>query len=216
MSGAGRSCAPGRGGRDDGSMAERSSRRSAGRRTSAASTRALRDCASSSRLPARAGPDALKRARRAGVMTVGSGMQAMFGTRSENLKTDMDEYMRGHGEVVGAPAPAARPSASAAPSALPSTSLTSSFARARARSLMRWAARRTSRAWRRSRSRVFGWSFATRQDGRGARTKAGVLGVWRLSDAMMGSDRWRGCGGSRCGHGRRSRGVAGRSAPSST
>lgn len=44
---------------------------------------------------ARASPDALRTLGAAGVMTVGSGMQAVFGTRSENLKTDMDEYMQG-------------------------------------------------------------------------------------------------------------------------
>jgi PTS system glucose-specific IIC component len=42
----------------------------------------------------RASPDALKALGAAGVMKVGSGMQAIFGTRSENLKTDMEEYMR--------------------------------------------------------------------------------------------------------------------------
>jgi len=26
----------------------------------------------------------------------GSGVQAIFGTKSDNLKTDMDEYMRNH------------------------------------------------------------------------------------------------------------------------
>ena len=35
--------------------------------------------------------------RAAGVMKVGSGMQAIFGTRSENLKTDMEEYMKSAG-----------------------------------------------------------------------------------------------------------------------
>ena len=41
----------------------------------------------------RADPGALKALGASGVMTVGSGMQAIFGTRSENLKTDMEEYM---------------------------------------------------------------------------------------------------------------------------
>lgn len=34
----------------------------------------------------------------AGVVVVGSGVQAIFGTRSENLKTDMDEYLRTAGD----------------------------------------------------------------------------------------------------------------------
>jgi glucose PTS system EIICB or EIICBA component len=36
----------------------------------------------------------LKRLGASGVLQVGNGMQAIFGTRSENLKTDMEEYMR--------------------------------------------------------------------------------------------------------------------------
>jgi glucose PTS system EIICB or EIICBA component len=51
----------------------------------------------------RASPEALKALGASGVMTVGSGMQAIFGTRSENLKTDMEEYMKSAGAVVAAP-----------------------------------------------------------------------------------------------------------------
>jgi len=39
----------------------------------------------------------LRRLGATGVMTVGSGMQAIFGTRSENLKTDMEEYLKSQG-----------------------------------------------------------------------------------------------------------------------
>nr|WP_294516700.1 PTS glucose transporter subunit IIBC [uncultured Rhodopila sp.] len=49
----------------------------------------------------------------AGVMQVGESFQAIFGTRSENLKTDMDEFLR---QDVGA-APAAKPAAPRAPAA---------------------------------------------------------------------------------------------------
>ncbi len=42
----------------------------------------------------RANPDELKRLGASGVMKVGNGMQAIFGTRSENLKTDMEEYLQ--------------------------------------------------------------------------------------------------------------------------
>ncbi len=42
----------------------------------------------------RASPDTLKALGAAGVVQVGGGLQAIFGTRSENLKTDMEEYMR--------------------------------------------------------------------------------------------------------------------------
>jgi PTS system glucose-specific IIC component len=56
----------------------------------------------------RASPEALKALGAAGVMKVGSGMQAIFGTRSENLKTDMEEYMKSAGARVAAP-PVATP-----------------------------------------------------------------------------------------------------------
>lgn len=55
----------------------------------------------------RANADALRQLGASGVVTVGSGMQAVFGTRSENLKTDMEEYMESVG-AVAAPPPAAR------------------------------------------------------------------------------------------------------------
>ncbi len=62
----------------------------------------------------KASPAALKALGASGVMQVGNGMQAIFGTRSENLKTAMDEYMRAGG--VGATAPVApAPSGRSAP-----------------------------------------------------------------------------------------------------
>jgi PTS system glucose-specific IIC component len=51
----------------------------------------------------KASAEALKALGATGVLQVGGGMQAIFGTRSENLKTAMDEYMRAGG--AGAPAP---------------------------------------------------------------------------------------------------------------
>jgi PTS system glucose-specific IIC component len=45
----------------------------------------------------KASPAALKALGASGVMQVGNGMQAIFGTRSENLKTAMEEYMRAGG-----------------------------------------------------------------------------------------------------------------------
>ena len=41
-----------------------------------------------------ANPAELRRLGAAGVVQVGDGVQAIFGTRSENLKTDMEEFMR--------------------------------------------------------------------------------------------------------------------------
>jgi PTS system glucose-specific IIC component len=63
-----------------------------------------------------ASADALRALGAAGVLQVGGGMQAIFGTRSENLKTDMDEYLRAGGapavgpaRAAGTPAPAPAP-----------------------------------------------------------------------------------------------------------
>jgi glucose PTS system EIICB or EIICBA component len=51
-----------------------------------------------------ASAEALRGLGAAGVVQVGGGMQAIFGTRSENLKTDMEEYIRaGGGAALGAP-----------------------------------------------------------------------------------------------------------------
>jgi glucose PTS system EIICB or EIICBA component len=55
----------------------------------------------------KASPEQLKALGATGVVQVGSGMQAIFGTRSENLKTAMDEYMRAGGAGVAAPVVAA-------------------------------------------------------------------------------------------------------------
>ncbi len=55
---------------------------------------------------ARADAERLKALGASGVMVVGSGIQAIFGTRSENLKTDMEEYLKVAGpeaELGGAP-----------------------------------------------------------------------------------------------------------------
>jgi PTS system glucose-specific IIC component len=41
--------------------------------------------------------DKLKQLGAAGVVVVAGGVQAIFGTKSDNLKTDMDEWMRSHG-----------------------------------------------------------------------------------------------------------------------
>src|SRR5688572_8556190 len=62
----------------------------------------------------KASPAALKALGASGVMQVGNGMQAIFGTRSENLKTAMDEYMRSAG-AIAAPAAVAAPAARGAP-----------------------------------------------------------------------------------------------------
>jgi PTS system glucose-specific IIC component len=55
--------------------------------------------------PAKASPDRLKALGAAGVVTVGNNLQAIFGTRSENLKSDMEEYLRAGGAEAAALAP---------------------------------------------------------------------------------------------------------------
>lgn len=51
----------------------------------------------------------LKALGAAGVVVVGSGVQAIFGTLSENLKTDMEEYLRTAGDEADLPQGAAAP-----------------------------------------------------------------------------------------------------------
>jgi PTS system glucose-specific IIC component len=63
---------------------------------------------------AKASPARLKTLGAAGVMNVGKNLQAVFGTRSENLKSDMEAYLKTAGadhdeDVVAAPASAAAP-----------------------------------------------------------------------------------------------------------
>jgi len=57
-----------------------------------------------------ASAEALRSLGAAGVVQVGGGMQAVFGTRSENLKTDIEEYLRASGApALDQPAPAPAP-----------------------------------------------------------------------------------------------------------
>ncbi len=51
--------------------------------------------------------DRLKSLGAAGVMRVGNGVQAIFGTRSENLKTDMEDYLLSSGAVISGDGPRA-------------------------------------------------------------------------------------------------------------
>lgn len=55
----------------------------------------------------RANPERLKQLGAVGVVDVGSGLQAIFGTRSENLKTEMEEYLAIAGEDAELAEPAA-------------------------------------------------------------------------------------------------------------
>ncbi|HJU87996.1 MAG TPA: PTS glucose transporter subunit IIBC [Gemmatimonadaceae bacterium] len=53
--------------------------------------------------PSLAKPDELRALGATGVVKVGGGMQAIFGTRSENLKTEMEEYMAAAGVAPATP-----------------------------------------------------------------------------------------------------------------
>src|SRR4030095_6758666 len=62
----------------------------------------------------KANPDKLKALGAAGVVIVGDGVQAIFGTQSENLKTEMQEYLKTAGpeaDEVEAPSPVQAPRA---------------------------------------------------------------------------------------------------------
>lgn len=50
--------------------------------------------------PSKADDAKLKALGATGVMHIGSGIQAVFGTASENLKTDMEEYLQTHSQNV--------------------------------------------------------------------------------------------------------------------
>ncbi|HEX6536069.1 MAG TPA: glucose PTS transporter subunit EIIB, partial [Gemmatimonadaceae bacterium] len=139
---------------------------------------------------ARANADALRALGATGVVKVGSGVQAIFGTRSENLKTDMEEYMRSAGGD-GAAAPALAPAAaSRASSAIVPTPAQRERAAAIAAGLggERNIVHVEPVALTRLRAEV-------RDPGaidEGALAAAGASGVWRVSDdvvhVIMGED----------------------------
>ena len=57
----------------------------------------------------KANPEKLKALGAAGVVTVGNNLQAIFGPKSDNLKTDMEEYLRTAGPEAELPEGAAAP-----------------------------------------------------------------------------------------------------------
>jgi PTS system glucose-specific IIC component len=69
--------------------------------------------------PSRVDQARLKALGASGVVVVGNGIQAIFGPLSENLKTDMDEYLKhSAGDGVQPPVPAPAPAAAAPPPAI--------------------------------------------------------------------------------------------------
>jgi glucose PTS system EIICB or EIICBA component len=113
-------------------------------------------------------------------------MQAIFGTRSENLKTDMDEYMRASGNVVPARPPAVRAPASREPVA-PAAAPVSDELRARASAIVAalGGAGNIVRVEELALTRLRVELRDAERMNEGALTKAGVLGVWRLSGTLL-------------------------------
>ena len=134
---------------------------------------------------ARASPDTLKALGASGVMKVGGGMQAIFGTRSENLKTDMDEYMRTHHDVAVAPAAASRAPASQASIAPAATASPELRARASAIVAALGGASNIVRVEELALTRLRVELRDEAKMDEGALTRAGVLGVWRLTGTVL-------------------------------
>ena len=131
----------------------------------------------------RASPDALKALGASGVVTVGSGMQAIFGTRSENLKTDMEEYMRAAGASAS---PVARPSVPA-PAASPVRVEVTARHRARASSIAA-ALGGTDNITSIEAVAITRLRAVLRDDRRideAALERAGALGVMRVGDSVV-------------------------------
>lgn len=66
----------------------------------------------------KANPEKLKALGAAGVVVVGDGVQAIFGTRSENLKTEIQEYLKSAGPEADEVEPASPVKAAPAPAGL--------------------------------------------------------------------------------------------------
>jgi PTS system glucose-specific IIC component len=133
----------------------------------------------------RASAEALRGLGAAGVMQVGGGMQAVFGTRSENLKTDMEEYMRAGGAATSlAPAPPLPPAVEPSGEAEPAVEAEH---RALAEALIAalGGAENIARAERCALTRV----RVELRDGRAvdqsALERAGALGMLRVSDSVV-------------------------------
>jgi PTS system glucose-specific IIC component len=130
---------------------------------------------------ARASPEALRALGATGVMKVGSGIQAVFGTRSENLKTDMEEYMRSTGrDGVGAPV---RDAAARAPGAV----VASPPQRARAKAIAAGlgGARNIVRVEPVALTRLRAEVRDPAAVDEGALAAAGASGVWRVADGIV-------------------------------
>lgn len=131
-----------------------------------------------------ASAEALRGLGAAGVMQVGGGMQAVFGTRSENLKTDMEEYMRAAGTATTrAPAPPLPPALE--PSGEPAAVTPEDRALAAALLAALGGAGNISRAEPCALTRVRVELRDPRASDDSALTAAGALGVQHVSDSIV-------------------------------
>ena len=131
----------------------------------------------------KASPEKLKALGAAGVVVVGDGVQAIFGTQSENLKTEMQEYLKTAGpeaDEVEAPSPVKAPP----PAGLSAAGCAIRMRRAKpAPTSPRSAARRTSSAWMPAPRRACGSSCATKHRFAKRRSKAeGIAAVVMLDN----------------------------------
>jgi PTS system glucose-specific IIC component len=128
----------------------------------------------------RANAGALRQLGASGVVTVGSGMQAIFGTRSENLKTDMEEYMQSLGVASAAP-----PATTAGREVRPVTLTSGQRTRGAAISAALGGARNIVDVQAVALTRVRVEVRDPRRIDEPALAAAGVSGVWRVSDRVV-------------------------------
>ena len=157
----------------------------------AANIRSLDACITRLRLElfdnALANPDALRALGAAGVMSVPGGVQAIFGTRSENLKTDMEEYMRASSAVAPGVVPAAvAPAVPTASTAAAHVAVTPQL-RARGRQIVAalGGASNIVNAERCALTRLRVELHDVELMNEGALTRAGALGVWRMPSGVV-------------------------------
>jgi PTS system glucose-specific IIC component len=131
----------------------------------------------------KASPDKLKALGAAGVVVVGDGMQAIFGTRSENLKTEMQDYLKTAGpeaDEIEEPSPVHAPHAAGV-----SSPAARSRRRAQSQRLHRRARRQgeISSAWTPAPKHASASSCATNKQIREAALKAeGITAVVKLPE----------------------------------
>ncbi|HEY2067386.1 MAG TPA: PTS glucose transporter subunit IIBC [Gemmatimonadaceae bacterium] len=128
----------------------------------------------------RADARALRQLGASGVVTVGSGMQAIFGTRSENLKTDMEEYIQSLGVASAAP-----PGTTANREMRPVTLTSGQRTRGAAIAAAVGGARNIVDVRAVALTRVRVEVRDPRRIDEPALAAAGVSGVWRVSDRVV-------------------------------